>query len=176
MLKGVGHSKRTEYLWDLKTRFSSVFFANLSFRGDPAYELHQQVTCECLYNFLIAALPTPLCDSVTPCLFWNKTNIICKFAQIFAQSNSSNCSHCVHHPSQENEPSQLSHPQPVAQLHRQVRAQRWCIRCCVLIAADRQQQPRWKNKAQLFNMCPCSKQSLEFPAPDTPCRALGAPC
>ena len=33
-----------------------------------------------------------------------------------------------------------------------------------------------KKKAQLLNTCPCSKQSLEFPAAATPCQALGTPC
>lgn len=75
MLKEFGHSKPTEYLWDLKTQFS---FANLSFRCVLIREFSQHVTCDSLYNFLIVALPIPLCISITLRLLWNKTNVICK--------------------------------------------------------------------------------------------------
>lgn len=53
-------------------------FTNPSFRGVPVCELSRRVTCECLYNFPIMTLLIPLCVSITPCLFQNKTNVICK--------------------------------------------------------------------------------------------------
>lgn len=76
-----------ERCWSLKTHWKtegsedpalSCSLANSSSRGVLVCELSQHFTCDCLYKFLIVALPIPLCFSITPCLFWNKTNIVCK--------------------------------------------------------------------------------------------------
>lgn len=179
--------------WALKTHWKTVgsedpalfcSFANSSFRGVPVCELSQHVTCDCIYNFLIVALPISLCFSITPCLFQNKTNIICS---VSAQSNSLNCSHCVHHPCQENVCLHVK-TNCAPYLHEPLMLSLWPNSSIMpddsddvftavfpVLLTDSNNHNETKT-VLLLNPCPCSEQSLEFPAVTTSCQALGTPC
>lgn len=187
MPKGVGHSNPTEYLWDLRTQFSSVLLQT------RASEVPRYVTPATRprgsafgifplrhRRYLCAFQSLPVCFKTKQMLFAKCVHSK-QFSELFTLRASPVPGKCVY-----------LHVETICapHLHKSPIRSLWPSSSVMsedsdgvfmslfplLLTDSNNHDGKKPKKAPLFNTGPCSKQSLEFPAAATPCQALGTPC